>query len=117
MSKNKINEQLKEYVTSTVFSMTLKKTHIWALVKAKEGYQQNKREVDPGYLDMFSIPAVKNLISKGLVHPKSGWQLTRAGELVVELLKEAGIYQEFLKDRQFVDEKEYWDDKHYLKRA
>lgn len=92
-----MNNAFATYVTSTAFNLTLGKTHIHALWAVKQ--VNYSRGLSGGY-DVF-VPAVQGLIKRGLViHLKpvgqeSGWgyELTKAGELVYNLLEEAGLVQ------------------------
>jgi len=110
------NDMLRAHVTGAAFHLTLGKTHIAALVHLEEriaadltGWEQAKqpRSTMP-HLGNFTTGAA-GLISRGLVthndFPPGAhwadarfsamWQITPAGRLVLELLREAGIWQEY----------------------
>lgn len=103
--KTPINYKLRDHVTSMAFSLHLSKRMILCLVDiAEKRYLERKFYQALGLNDYF-IGSYRNLEERGLVtykdpgpmtamskeHPYS---LTRAGELVLELLKEAGMVQE-----------------------
>lgn len=92
-----MNAALREHVTSHGFVLTLAKTQI-AMLEALA----NQREGS----SRFFIPATRGLIERGLIEhrPSVGepltmgnlhlcYPLTRAGELVFELLVESGLAQ------------------------
>ena len=100
------NGLLHEYVTRTGFDLSLGKTHIAALVVI------NEARLNPGYRPethhepafRFWVPATQGLRSRGLAeHHWPGrdrpfaWyhRLTKAGILVADLLKEAGLYDQY----------------------
>lgn len=94
-----MNPAFREYVTSTAFNLTLCKTHISAL----SAIANNNR--DAGVNMGLFVPAVNGLIRRGLVihHMPEKlefkpfnqvFEITRAGELVLDLLREAGIINE-----------------------
>ena len=110
------NEMLRAHVTGTAFALTLGKTHIAALVHLEEylaadltGWERAKqpRPTTP-HLGNFTTGA-SGLITRGLVthtYPASdkhwanlpfsaSWHITPAGRLVLALLKECGIWQEY----------------------
>jgi hypothetical protein len=116
-----VNEALREHTTSIGFSLTLTKAQISALVLC----HHTKGEMP------HNTPAVKNFVvtmgclrDRGLItwatpiyHKTrmglngapviTGWKpfrTTKAGTLVVNLLKEAGIYQERLADMGMMQE-------------
>lgn len=107
---------LRAHVTGTAFHLFLGKTHIAALVHLEEVLAYE--EVN-GPATRSALPRTPNLgnfttgasglISRGLVThvmppPRvrsdnkpfgEFWQITRAGRLVLDLLREAGIWQEY----------------------
>lgn len=107
------NEMLRAHVTGTAFQLTLGKTHIAALVHLEEvisagltGGEAVRTRKPPG-LGNF-VGGASGLIARGLVthampetNDVSGlpfstfWQITPAGRLVLELLRECGIWQEY----------------------
>lgn len=106
-----VNEALREHVTSIGFALTLSKTQIYILVILHygKGYRGTFREglIAPRtYGNRFYIPAVWGLHRKGLVQfkndhlpssdPNRDTVLTTAGHLTVQLLKQAGIYDDTL---------------------
>lgn len=119
-----INEALRGYVTGTAFQLSLGKTHIAALVELEHKLKHNmtfREELDAGEHRRINVlprvfrhyvPGVNGLIQRGLAEhmpedlPKAGkstldtrprkvWRITSAGRLVLKLLQEAGIYQEY----------------------
>lgn len=111
-----VNNLLRSHVTGAAFHLTLGKTHIAALVHLEEKlaadltaneYVKQPREKTP-HLGNFTTGAA-GLVARGLVahtYPTSGahwaderfsayWQITPAGRLVLQLLREAGIWQEY----------------------
>lgn len=106
-----VNEALRSHVTRVGFDLTLGKTHIAALVYLNESIKQ-RRQFDtrprfgaPRAFGFFASGA-RGLGERGLVvhHFKPDvrnkglgphYTITKAGKLVVDLLKEAGIYQEY----------------------
>lgn len=107
------NELLRAHVTRVGFDLTLGKTHIAALVYLNETIRQRTYFPWPGegtvYRTAFThfASCARGLGERGLVihkyreekkHQGIYWhyKITKAGKLVVELLKEAGIYQEYL---------------------
>lgn len=116
------NEALRAHVTGTAFNLTLGKTHIAALVHLEEKLAADRttnqelaairagqpRPPKPVHLGNFTTGAA-GLIARGLVvhsyvpprvdisdwAPSTIWQITPAGRLVLELLRECGIWQEY----------------------
>jgi len=110
------NDMLRSHVTGIAFNLTLGKTHIAALVHLEEVLAH---ELTHGVASRSQLPRNPNLgnfttgasglIARGLVthqmpparvyigdKPFSDfWQITVAGRLVLDLLREAGIYQEY----------------------
>lgn len=110
------NDLLRSHVTGAAFHLTLGKTHIAALVHLEERlasdlnaweHIKRPRSTTP-HLGNFTSGA-SGLIARGLVthtYPASNahwadepfstfWQITPAGRLVLELLREAGIWDEY----------------------
>ncbi len=110
------NDMLRSHVTGTAFHLTLGKTHIAALVHLEEALaadltireQSTRPRPATPFLGNFSSGA-SGLIARGLVthaYVQSGvdisdrafstfWQITPAGRLVLALLREAGVWQEY----------------------
>lgn len=101
-----MNEQFNKAVTATAFSFTLSKTQIEALCSVHQGFHTT--ESSQSFVAANAI-ARKGLVAarpycnisegylRGAVHAIHHERyITRAGELMVELLKEAGLYQEFI---------------------
>jgi hypothetical protein len=109
-----INAALRDHVTGSAFSLTLRKTHIstlayldWRLAQDKSA---NEFCRDGDYVGLpFFVSGVSGLIRRGLVlhfdpypprtdtsHAKFSefYQITEAGRLVIGLLIEAGLWQE-----------------------
>lgn len=117
-----VNELLREHVTSTGFHLHLGKTHIAQLVELDIDLRRNmtyKEYVDAGLYVVphnvfrtFSV-SMGGLVRRGLVEhilpakyrqpgvstqglrKRRIWRITPAGRLVVKLLQEVGIYQEY----------------------
>lgn len=109
------NQQLHEYVTSGVFTMVLHKSHI-ALLEHVYLFQ-NRTMMEASITGHGSpllrrtwVPASHSLQSRGLIlhRPEDGmlsngtklrdvYKLTKAGQLMIELLKEAGLLDPGLK--------------------
>ena len=120
-----MNDLFREHVTSVGFSLTLGKTHIAALVELDHRLRLNLRdpfvsygayvEHRPRHLPRafaHSVTGHNGLIGRGLVEhivearrkpgerygsmtPRRCWRITPAGRMVINLLKEAGLYQEY----------------------
>lgn len=116
------NDLLRAHVTRVGFDLTLGKTHIAALVYLDEAIRRQEHiptrvqdlrfggsGLPSGHLARaFSCWAtgVHGCIDRGLVihhyredkqntHPGWHYTITAAGNLVIQLLQEAGIYQEY----------------------
>lgn len=104
------NAALREHVTSIAFNLTLSKRQLNLLVALHhfKGYPdggfRRMETSNPGwrftYFPHF-ISTRRALVDRGLIRTETedeptGLYCTRAGELVAELLQEAGIYQERL---------------------
>lgn len=82
-----MNKLFSEYTTNTAFDFRLSKNMCWLLLKFASGERWG----------MFSpfITCVNALIDRGLVihvnEKRPHFELTKAGEAVVVLLKEAGL--------------------------
>lgn len=117
---SQVNESLRQHVTSVGFSLTLGKTHIAALVMLDIKLKHNRTGFDSAMNYTSSAPprvfkgptGTSGLIERGLVEhimdqrrkpgenilamtPRRIWRITPAGRLVINLLKEAGLYQEY----------------------
>lgn len=107
------NELLRQHVTRVGFDLNLGKTHVAALVFIETAIRE-KRWIDSrGPVFRLVIPGLHGLEDRGLVvhhydsrygskgkwrdrdHPGRHYTVTRAGRLVRDLLKEAGIWQEY----------------------
>jgi hypothetical protein len=116
-----INEQLRAHVTRVGFDLSLGKTHISRLVAIDAELKRNlsTQELlgnyttprEPRAFNRF-VTGTTGLVERGLVEhimdarrrpgepvsamkPRRIWRITPAGRLVINLLKEAGIYQEY----------------------
>ena len=103
-----MNEQLRQHVTNQSFVLTMRKTHILAMVAADYAFR------NPGQRLLHFphwVSAMRGCRERGLAvhHPPPGirkgdlplseyYSFTRAGELVCELLNEAGLWQEAEKE-------------------
>lgn len=100
-----VNELLREHVLRTRFELVLTKTQITALVELDAN---SKREAPyPTWVHFHGLRGMEGLQRRGLVRVEywpagldPTYAITRAGELVVELLKESGIYQHYVSDTQ-----------------
>src|SRR5688500_18094821 len=114
-----INEALRQHVTRVGFDLSLGKTHIahlvWLdlLLKANpKGYEKNQFYGRKHRAFAHSATGAHGLMDRGLIQniaeqrrrpgenlldmtPRRCFRITPAGRLVINLLKEAGIYQEF----------------------
>lgn len=107
------NDLLRSHVTRVGFDLSLGKTHIAALVMLNESIKQRRYISDRGITDRAVRRAFTHFASgmhgceeRGLVihhyNParrngglKWHYTITKAGKLVIALLAEAGIYQEY----------------------
>lgn len=103
------NELLREHVTSTGFALTLGKTHVASLVMLDTAITHKSSSVDLLRGRNNFVSGIHGCIDRGLVehHYQAKWQnrpgnhlgrhysITKAGRLVIALLKEAGLYQEY----------------------
>ena len=109
------NEALREHTTSIGFNLTLSKSMINLLVLLHHHKGDANAIHDAGYIYHPVLrtwtASVRSLKERGLITHKmvkdaKGYNVnalfrpTRAGSLVVSLLKEAGIYQERLEELQ-----------------
>lgn len=102
-----INTALRSHVTRVTFNLTLKATHIEALAYLVDlggvgvnsgGNPRTSRksafEVGAGYGSFF-LHAINGLTARGLVvHDGKDHHITTAGEHVIALLKESGMWKE-----------------------
>lgn len=119
-----VNSALREHVTSIGFSMTLSKRQIDLLVALhhfKGNFHQLINWEHAPVANMggdraeyarrrkffsHSVPSGQALEHRGLIsHDIERWDITKAGHLVVALLKEAGIYQERLSEIGLAEQK------------
>lgn len=108
------NEPLRAHVTRVGFDLTLGRSHIAALVYLNESlnhggdYHYRFADIAPDKRRLFNLwaPGIGGCITRGLVlhhyderHRDEGlgwhYTLTRAGSLVVDLLRECGLYDEY----------------------
>jgi hypothetical protein len=109
------NGALRDHVTRVGFDLTLGRSHIAALVFLNEallrGEYINSNKAEPSKRRIFALfaHAMGGCITRGLVihhfDPSASrageksmaphYTITRAGELVVELLRETGLYEEY----------------------
>jgi hypothetical protein len=95
-----VNELLREHVLRTRFELTLTKTQIRALVELHAWDGDDAPH--PTWIYYSSQAGMLGLVRRGLVREvywpleSNTYQITRAGALVVELLKESGIYQHYM---------------------
>lgn len=113
MKADSVNDALRDHVTRVGFDLSLGKTHVAALVYLDQCIKQdryipaNKAE-SPAFRRMFSwfSSGIRGCCDRGLVvhHWSPGdknkglryhYTITTAGQYVIGLLAEAGIYQEF----------------------
>jgi hypothetical protein len=121
VAENETNEALRAHVTRVGFDLTLGKSHIATLVWIDQmlKHRRHIRTVPSGpYRHAFANSAVggHGLEDRGLIEHTMPdykgwrakgrssdsypvhriWRITKAGRLVIALLKEAGVYQEYL---------------------
>lgn len=108
-----MNDLLRDHVTRVGFDLSLGRTHVAGLVYLNESLAQRRyipsnRVVSPTARRAFACFAsgISGCISRGLVlhHYREDkrddglkwhYTITRAGKLVIDLLKETGLYQEY----------------------
>jgi hypothetical protein len=132
LREGRVNELLRDHVTSAAFILSLGKTHVFALVKldleltAEVRLDYAALRSVSGGLNRMDMTALQGLERRGLVvrvweknkhryarpatHPMQQGQtvydtadaprsafynITRAGRLVIDLLREAGLYAEY----------------------
>lgn len=118
MKKAKTNEALRQWARGVSFTIAMGRRQVYTLIslhisaERKYGIGVNSL-IGDYHRHMRSFVTTTNcLVDRGLVNPhvwhneklrrerdgthsvRELWQLTRAGELVIDLLKEAGIYDE-----------------------
>lgn len=108
MMAEQTNLALREYTTSIGFSMQLSKRMIDLLVAMHHfkgdfhklvAWQYEKDTDVRRRAFAHCVTSLHSLENRGLMSPDfQDWSLTKAGHLVVALLKEAGIYQERMKE-------------------
>lgn len=107
-----MNEALRQHVTRVGFDLTLGKTHVAALVYL-DFCTRNRTTLNTAGIgrNIFSwfVPGIRGCGDRGLVvhhydaeasnkkgdHLGKHYTITPAGKLVIGLLKEAGIWQEY----------------------
>jgi hypothetical protein len=119
------NDMLRSHVTGAAFHLTLGKTHIAALVHLDEVITYEEINGPAKRHELPRNPHVGNFVTgatgllvRGLVThtpppPRTRmdtrpfgdfWQITTAGRLVLQLLREAGIWQEYATNPAAADE-------------
>lgn len=105
------NNAFRQAVTSVSFHLTLSKTQVAAVVIIEESRRRGVYIHGPHTTtwNLF-VPAVSTLIHRGMVthHPPKGprphqplstyYKFTKVGRLVVQMLEEAGLYEEYAKE-------------------
>jgi len=94
-----MNQKFSDNVTSTAFSLSLSKRQVWMMTAIDAGY--------PYWENSWAVWCCQALQNKGLLFhggKGNGYGLTETGDLVVGLLKDAGIYDERLKQGQAANE-------------
>lgn len=106
------NDAFRQAVTSVSFNLTLSKTQVAAIVLIEESRRRGVYIKGPHSTtwNLF-VPAVSALIHRGMVthHPPKGvhrafqptstwYKFTKVGRLVVQMLEEAGLYEEYAKE-------------------
>lgn len=108
-----VNEALRGHVTRVGFDLTLGRTHVAALVALKESIEAG-HWLNTGTQSVFShfVSGMHGCERRGLIRhhyrqpewkngvrsdlpPGEHYTITTAGELVVGLLREAGVYDEY----------------------
>lgn len=101
----RVNEELRAHVTRVGFDLSLGKLHVFWLVAVAEQERSTWRTTPAykWYSEQF-IKGYQGLYGRGLLRQSfdengrpTGHELTTAGEAVVVLLKECGLYQEQVK--------------------
>lgn len=108
-----MNEQLRQHVTNQSFVLTMRKTHILAMVAAS--YAIDNTAKLPSFPQF--VTGIRGCGDRGLInhHPPQGvhrgdrpfsdyYSFTAAGLLVRDLLKETGLWQEAEKELGLVEE-------------
>lgn len=126
MKKAKINSELRQWARGISFTIAMGRRQVFTLVSLYLSAERTRSFVTPMFVGeqhrhMRSfVTSTHCLVDRGLVNPhiwksdklrkksnehKIGelWQLTHAGELVIELLKEAGIYDEVRSELEAAD--------------
>lgn len=105
-----MNEALREHVTRTGFNLTLGKSHIAALVMIVEHWQKDESWTSYGAPWSHFWTGFQGLKTRGLAWhqyhdtrppnpykpPSAFYGLTTAGQYMVGLLSESGIWQDYL---------------------
>lgn len=117
MKKSKINTELRHWARGVSFTIAMGRRQVYTLVSLHISAERkwgigNHNFIGDRHKSMRSFVTSTNcLVDRGLVIPHvwldkklikdkkdltvgNLWQLSRAGELVIELLKEAGVYEE-----------------------
>jgi len=124
--KPKVNTELRQWARGVSFTIAMGRRQVYTLISLHLSANREWNFVSPGLVgsrhrQMCSfVTSGHCLVDRGLVLAhvwsnkqltKTGssrivsdlWQLTRAGELVIELLKESGIYEEVRTDLEAAD--------------
>lgn len=94
-----MNSKFAEHVTSVAFNLSMTRSMIVVLVSiANKRHATGKQTLRLIGLPDTSVSTARRLEDRGLIHapdPKypGRYDLTRVGELVIELLREAGLVQ------------------------
>lgn len=124
--KPTVNTSLRQWARGVSFTIAMGRRQVFTLVsiEASKDVQASlgvRMLIGDRHRQMCSfVTSARCLVDRGLVIPhvwlsetlrkeshkhktSELWQLSRAGELVIELLKEAGIYQEVLEELHTAD--------------
>lgn len=94
-----MNSKFSDHVTRVAFHLTLSRSMITVLVSvANKRHATGKQSLRLVGLSDTSVSTAQRLEERGLLYaPEAQWpgryELTRAGELVLDLLREAGLVQ------------------------
>lgn len=112
-TKPKTNDALRQWARGVSFTIAMGRRQVYQLVQLH--ISADRQQITQGMIGHYHrhtrnfITSMNCLLDRGLIvvpvwNPKKReslgplvkdhWHLTRAGELVIELLKEAGIYEE-----------------------
>lgn len=91
-----MNTKFRDHVTSASFSLTLSKNMITILASIRRGdYFMSHHELRAKGCSDTAVPSARHLRERGLIEPCPDrlFRVTRAGELVLELLVEADLVE------------------------